>query len=78
MYTRVLDNAEPRNGIEVVSELSARREVQAYKSNHEKTAGEGPDPCSSSREYRWRKKTWKARSIEGGPKYMNVVNNRQY
>lgn len=68
MYTRVLDSAEPRKGIEVVSELRANSDVQAYKSSQEKTAGDGPEPCSNRREYRWRKKTWKARSNEGGPK----------
>lgn len=78
MYTSVLDNAEPRNGMEVVRVLRTRSEVQAYSSNQEKTADDGPDPCSTSREYRWRKKMWKARSREGGPKYMKVVNNRQY
>jgi hypothetical protein len=74
----VLDNAEPRKGIEVVSELRASSDVQAYRRSHENTAGEGPEPCSRSREYRWRKKTWKARSRDGGPKYMNVVISRQY
>jgi hypothetical protein len=57
MYTRVLDSADPRNGMEVVRELRASSDVHAYSSNHEKTAGEGPEPCSSSREYLWRKKT---------------------
>ncbi len=57
IYTRVLESADPRNGMEVVRELSVSSAAQAYKSNQEKTAGEGPDPCSNSREYRWRKNT---------------------
>lgn len=51
MYTSVLDNAEPRNGVDVVNELKVKRLVVAYRSNHEKTAGDGPEPCSRSREY---------------------------
>ena len=57
MYTSVLDNDEPRNGIDVVRELNASSDVVAYSRSQEKAAGDGPEPCSSSREYRWRKKT---------------------
>lgn len=69
IYTNVLDSADPRNGILVVkTEDIASSERDAYNSSHEKTAGDVPDPCSSSREYRVMKKTWKRRSSEGGPK----------
>lgn len=78
MYTNVLDNDEPRNGIDVVSELNASSEVVAYSRSQEKVAGEAPEPCSRSREYLWRKKTWNIRSSDGGPKYMNVVSSLQY
>jgi hypothetical protein len=52
----VLESAEPRKGKDVVKVLRARRAVVAYSSSHENVAGDGPDPCSSRREYRWRKK----------------------
>ena len=64
----MLESAEPRKGRDVVKVLSARREVVAYRRSQEKAAGDGPDPCSRRREYRWRKKMWKTRSSEGGPK----------
>jgi len=51
MYTKVLDNDDPRNGIDVVRELNASSDVVAYSRSHENVAGEGPEPCSSSREY---------------------------
>lgn len=44
-----------------------RHEV-AYNKSHEKWAGERPEDSSRRREYRWRKKTWKTRSRERGPK----------
>lgn len=68
IYTRVLERAEPRKGTAVVRLLSARRDVVAYRSSQEKTAGEVPEPCSKSRLYRCIKKTWKRRSRLGGPK----------
>lgn len=64
--------------MDAVRELNASSDVVAYNRSHEKAAGDGPEPCSSSREYRWRKKTWKIRSSDGGPKYMNVVSSLQY
>jgi len=44
------------------------RQVVAYRSSHEKWAGDRPDDSSSSREYRVKKKTWKTRSKDNGPK----------
>ena len=40
----------------------------AKTSNHEKLAAEPPEASSRRREYLWRKKTWKRRSRERGPK----------
>jgi hypothetical protein len=50
MYTSTLDRDEPRNGIDVVSELNASSDVVAYSKSHEKVAGDAPEPCSSRRE----------------------------
>jgi hypothetical protein len=44
------------------------KHVVAYSSSHEKCAGDRPDDSSSNREYRVRKKTWKTRSSDKGPK----------
>lgn len=52
MYTKVLERAEPKNGMEVVRELRMRSDVHAYRSSQEKTAGDGPEPCSNNLEYR--------------------------
>lgn len=54
------------------------RQVVAYRSNHENLAGDRPDDSSSNLEYRCRKKTWKTRSRDRGPKYKKVVRSRQY
>ena len=55
-----------------------RRIVEAKSKSQEKVAGERPEDSSRRREYRWRKKTWKSRSRESGPKYKKVVTRRQY
>lgn len=49
MYTKLLLNAEPRNGMLSIGE-SASRSVVAYRSSHEKCAGDRPDDSSRSRE----------------------------
>ena len=67
MYTSELLSADPRKGIESIGLRQSRIDV-AYRRSHEKCAGDRPDDSSSKREYRWRKKTWKRRSRDKGPK----------
>lgn len=67
IYTRLLLRAEPRNSIERKG-AAAMRIVEAKRSSQEKFAAEPPEASSRRREYRWRKKTWKRRSRERGPK----------
>jgi hypothetical protein len=67
MYTSVEESGWPRNGIDTSGERHIKH-VVAYNNNHEKCAGDRPDDSSSNREYRVRKKTWKTRSSDKGPK----------
>lgn len=44
------------------------RQVVEYRISQVKCAGERPEDSSRRREYRCKKKTWKTRSRERGPK----------
>lgn len=67
IYTRLEESEEPKNGSDRKGDAMRRADV-AYNRSQAKCAEEWPDDSSRSREYLWRKKTWKRRSKFNGPK----------
>lgn len=78
MYTKLKLKGDPKNNNDAKGE-SSNREVAEYKSSQRKSSVLFLKNVSSSiREYRDMKNKWNTKSSDNGPKYKNVVINRQY
>src|ERR1700760_1023623 len=67
IYTNTELNAVPRNAMLNNGAIPSNI-IDANIKSHVYRAGDLPDASSTSREYRWRKKRWKRRSMFRGPK----------